>query len=613
MIRCVSFLVFALILAVPAWAHPHDGTTEPKLLPLTFAEDGAVLATLPRPEGEDTVLRVIHAARLSSGLGSNPLGLDRGWGTSGHILRFRVAGGRVTAEVENQTYRASTDNLAEQRAVAQSFGRSIVFSGPVVEETADAVTVDIAPLLLSDLMGLAQRLKEDGGDAFTLDRARSRVAPGGILTFPLNTEVETELTFASTKPGGEVRAAAPFPNAVTLGVHHSFVALPDDGYEMRRFDPRVGTFSLDVYDFSAPLAEPIARSYAMRHRLEQGEPITFYIDNGAPEPIRSALLEGASWWAEGFAAAGFPDGYKVEILPEDAHPLDARYNVVQWVHRQTRGWSYGGGVADSRTGEFIKGHVILGSQRVRQDRMIFEGLAGTAKTGSGEADDPVELALARIRQLAAHEVGHALGFGHNFAASTNGRASVMDYPAPWILATEDGLDFSRAYASNLGAWDILTVRWLYGEEDGDAIVTEARLQDLLFIEDEESRGAGTAHRLASVWDNGADPVEELRNVMRVREMALETFGPDRLAAGEPRGRLREVLVPIYLYHRYQTAAAAKAIGGVTYQYAKTGQDQGRVDIVPKEEQMRALRAVLETVTPEALDLDDDVLELLTPR
>ncbi len=611
--RLMTLAAVLLVLTAAAFAHPHDGSAEPKLLPVERGENGGMIATLPGPGPDGTALRVIHAMRLTSGLGSNPIGLDRGWGTSGVIVRFRVAGGRVTAEVENQSYRASSDNPDERRAVEESFARSVIFSGDVIEETDGSVTFDIGPLLMADLLGLADRLEEDGSGSFSLEKDRSRVAPDGILTFPLNTEIDTELTFTSSDPGPEVRQTAPYPGAVTMTVHHSFVALPEEGYETRDYDPRVGTFDLPFYDFSAPLDEPVRRTFAMRHRLSADEPIIFHVDRGAPEPVRSALVEGASWWAEGFAAAGYPGGYRVEVLPEGVHPLDARYNVIQWVHRQTRGWSYGGGVADPRTGEFVKGHVILGSQRVRQDRMIFEGLAGTANTGSGEADDPVELALARIRQLSAHEVGHALGFGHNFAASANDRASVMDYPAPWVIAKDGELDFSRTYDAGLGDWDRLTVRWLYGEESGDAVVAEARERGLLFVEDAEGRGVDTAHPLASVWDNGADPVDELANVMEVRRIALEAFGPDRLAEGLPRGMLHEVLVPIYLYHRYQTAAAAKPIGGASYQYAKSGQDEGRVVIVPAKEQMRALDAVLRTVTPEALDIPDRVLEILTPR
>ena len=371
------------------------------------------------------------------------------------------------------------------------------------------------------------------------------------------------------------------------------------------------------YNYSAPLSDNIETRFARRYRLTRDadgnvvKPIVFYIDSGAPEPIRSALVEGARWWEDAFEAAGWQGAYLVELLPEDAHPLDIRYNTVQWVHRQTRGWSYGGGVSDPRTGEMLKGHVNLGSLRVRQDRMIFEGLLGAEKTNSGEADDPVQLALARIRQLSAHEVGHALGFAHNFAGSSDGKSTVMDYPAPDVRLVNGALDVSSAYGVGIGEWDKISAVWLYGElssEERNDLLEGAADASVTFVADRDGRGLGTAHPDASVWDNGDDPVASLKNVMAVRAYALERFGPDNLPEGRPQSDLNAALVPIYLYHRFQTAATSKLIGGMSFTYG----DAGAAEIVPPARQRAALAAILETLDPAALDLPDGLLSHLTP-
>lgn len=649
-VRVALLLAFAVPGSVPASAEDESADSQPASFTEATAgfelsegfidiysspEKGKVLALLPAqcPETDHRgiLLRFIHAQRLSAGLGSNPLGLDRGWGNSGRILRFRRIGDRVIAEVENHRYRAVTSNPLERRAVSDSFATSFVWSTEIVAEDDNGrALIDLAGLLTADALGLAQTLSRDGGKVTRADD-RSLPDAASLLVFPDNVEVDAWITFTGDEPGREIRATAADPGAVTLIQHHSFVRLPDDGYRVRRADPRTGTFALGFYDYAAGLAEPVVRAYAMRHRLQYNEPgkpesgvrepLVFHIDPGAPERIRQALVEGASWWRDAFAAAGFADGFRVELLPEDAHPLDIRYNVVQWVHRQTRGWSYGGGIIDPRTGEMIKGHVILGSQRVRQDRMIFEGLAGIEAVGSGREDDPVELALDRIRQLAAHELGHALGFGHNFAASTNDRASVMDYPAPWVQVDDLGdLDFSRAYDQGIGEWDKLIARWLYSEfapaadeqEQLDEIVAEAAERGLRFVADEHARSVSTGHPYGAVWDNGADPIEELGNALAVRDQALARFGVDRIATGRPLAALREVLVPIYLYHRYQVDAAAKSLGGLQFSYARRGGPGQRPGPVSPEDQRRALAMLLETLDPERLDLPDEVVRMMPP-
>lgn len=617
---------------VPGAATPAEESGAPFIEIAVNASEGKVLATLPPPDQNGVMLRAIHTAGLSAGLGSNPVGLDRGFADSGRVIAFRKVGPNVVIEQENWNYRASADNPLEKRAVAESFARSFLWSGKIDEERADgSVVVDLSSFLTSDILGLKAILKQAGQGDYAIAAERSFPDCTSALVFPDNVEMEAYVTLVAEQAGDEAAATAADGRAVTLTVHHSFVRLPEDGFTTRDFDPRAAAIDVPYYDFSAGLGEPVVKRFARRFRLGKTDPaamrstvkkpIVFYVDPGAPEPIRSALIEGASWWAEAFEAAGFEGGYRVELLPEDADPMDVRYNVIQWVHRQTRGWSYGGGVFDPRTGEMLKAHVVLGSQRVRQDRMIFEGLAGADKTGTGAADDPVELSLARIRQLAAHEVGHTLGFAHNFAASVNDRASVMDYPAPWVRPTpEGGLDFSQSYAKGMGAWDKVAVNWLYSQfpegTDADSalnkIIMDAYNSGLRFVDDAQGRPVSGANPASSVWDNGADPVDALSETMRVREIALRNFGLRSVRDGEPVSQLREIIVPVYLYHRYQVDAAAKLIGGYDFRYAVKGDSAPPAAPVAADRQRAALAAIVAALDPAALDLPDATLDQLTP-
>lgn len=595
------------------------------------AGEGKILLALPAP-GEDGVMaRVIHASGITAGLGSNPVGFDRGAVESGRILAFRRAGNKIVIEQENWRYRASADNALEKQSVRDSFARSFLWAGEIAEEgSGGGAVVDISGFLATDTMNLRGRLKAAGQGDYKIAAERSFPDAASLLVFPDNVEIDAFLTFAADEAGREVAATAAEGRAFTLTIHHSFVRLPDDGFETRDFDTRMAAIDVPYYDYSAPLDEPIVRAFARRFRLERVDPaapsgpvkkpIVFYVDSGAPAPVREALIEGAMWWADAFEDAGFEDAFRVEVLPEGAHPMDVRYNVIQWAHRQTRGWSYGGGVYDPRTGEMLKAAVILGSQRVRQDRMIFEGLAGTAKTGTGQADDPVEIALARIRQLSAHEVGHPLGFAHNFAASMNDRASVMDYPAPYVRVRNGALDFSEAYSSGIGDWDKATVKWLYSQfpegadekADLENIVRETYASGLRFIDDRQGRSVATGNPHGSVWDNGDDPVAVLNETMEVRRIALENFGLRSLRDGQPTGDLKAVIVPVYLYHRYQVDAAAKLVGGYAFRYAQKGDGASRGAPVPPARQRAALDALVATLDPAALDLPDSVLDQLTP-
>jgi hypothetical protein len=597
------------------------------------AIQGRILLALPAAGADGEIGRYLYAEGLASGLGSNPVGLDRGQLGPAKLVVLREVGGRVLVEQVNLAYRANSDNPAERRAVRDSFARSVLWAGKIVARDADgAALVDLTSFLVRDAHDVVARLKSAGQGTYRLDPERSVVDTAATLTFPDNVEFEAVLTFAGSEPGRQVRQVTPTPESITLVQHHSLIRLPDDGYRPRRFDPRAPSFAIEFADYAVPLDRPIEQRWIVRHRLQKihperersevKEPIVYYVDPGAPEPVRSALIEGAGWWADAFDAAGFVDAFRVEPLPEGAHPLDVRYNMIQWVHRSTRGWSYGGGLRDPRTGEMIKGHVSLGSLRVRQDRLLFEGLLGVAKTGSGAPDDPAELALARIRQLAAHEVGHTLGFTHNFAASTYGRASVMDYPAPLLRVGDDGeLDVSRAYGVGMGPWDVYGVRYAYSEfppgadEEAElrAIVEDGLRRGLRFLSDQDARPAGAAQPLANLWDNGADPVEELAEVMKVRAYGLERFGEGNIAEGRPLAELQEVLAPLYFHHRYQVQAVGKMIGGLDYAYAVRGDGQSLVRPLAAARQRAALDALLDLLEPAVLDLPERVLATIQPR
>ncbi|MEM1413053.1 MAG: zinc-dependent metalloprotease, partial [Pseudomonadota bacterium] len=582
----------------------------------------------------------LYQSYLARGVGSNDIGLDRGQLGPTRLVSFVRSGPKVLLLQHNPDYRARSDDPAERAAVEASFARSVIWGFEAEVSQGDAVLVDATAFFLRDAHGMGTWLSRSREGSYSTEESRSFIYLPRTKSFPDNTEIEALVTFTGQRQfDGNGQAASnilptvvPDTTAITVHMHHSFIRLPDDGYEPLPYDPRGGMFvGTEFLDYASEIGTPLRIRYAARHRLERTdpaaerspavEPIIFYLDPGAPEPVRSALLDGARWWNQAFEAAGFEDAYEVRMLPPDADPMDVRYNVIQWVHRSTRGWSYGSSVIDPRTGEIIKGNVTLGSLRVRQDYMIAEGLLAPYADDT-VPDTMLNMSLARIRQLSAHEVGHTLGIAHNFAASANDRASVMDYPFPLVrFGGSGGLDFSEAYGVGIGGWDARTVDYAYRDFPAGtdrsaartAILEQTFADGFLYVTDADARSAGGAHPDGNLWDNGADALVELDRLLGLRAHALERFDERVVRPGQPLATLEEALVPIYLLHRFQLQAVGKLLGGARYSYALRGDGLPPTAPVTRERQQAALEALLGLLASDSLALPDPLLASLPPR
>jgi hypothetical protein len=597
----------------------------------------------------------LYQISMGSGLGSNPIGIDRGQLRGTHILRAQRVGPRILLVEPNYQYVARSPNETEVQAVRDAFAPSVHWGFDVAAETDGRVLVDATQFFLRDARGVVDQIAARGQGNFSLDPSRSVIHMPAVASFPENTEVEAMLTFTSRDPGRLVNGVAASGNAITLRQHHSFIQLPGQGYETRIADPRVGVNGPTLYDYATPIDEDRTIRLAARHRLERTdpnadqstavEPILYYVDPGTPEPVRSALVDGAAWWNQAFEAAGYVDAFQVEVLPAGIDPQDIRYNMIHWTHRRTRGYSYGNTVTDPRTGEIIRGVVNLGSLRLRQDYLHAQGMVPPFPTGISQQEqdpelgefadaptydylaqvapnsDAVEMALDRVRQLSAHEVGHTIGFPHNYMSSAYGRESVMDYPAPYADIDSNGdIDLSNAYVQRIGKYDELTVDWLYRDFPDDvdkvsalrAIADQGVSDGLIYMGHTNNNFIGAAHQYASVWDNGNNLVDHLKLELRIRNIGLQRFSTDVIRAGEPLSNLEYVLLPLYMHHRFQLRAAIQSLGGADYRYALKGDGQTPFTIIDGEEQRDALETVLSTLDVDFLALSDEIISMIPP-
>lgn len=593
-------------------------------------ERGRVLLSVP-PRSEPFLLLV----SLPYGLGSNDIGLDRGKHQDARLVQFERRGTHLFLVEKNTRYKASSANADERASAVEAFAGAVLWSGHILSSEGGKILVDFSSFLLADRQGIAATLNATKQGAYKIDEARSAVLAEQAKSFPDNTEMEAIITFQGPGEAEFVRQVAADPTSLTLRQHVSMVRLPDSGFKPRAYHPYSGAFDTGYMDFGTPLASSIDVRWQTRFRLEKTDPsaavsavkkpIVFYVDRGAPEPVRSALLDGARWWSSAFEKAGFKDAYRVELLPEGADPMDVRYNVINWVHRATRGWSYGHPIVDPRTGEIIKGVVTLGSQRVRQDILIAESLLAPYGKGSAQQGLAEQMALARLRQLSAHEVGHTLGFHHNFAASLQGNGSVLDYPHPVLkLDAKGDIGLADAYGIGVGPWDDYVVKHGYAQfapQDEAAglarVRAESKASGMTFVSESDARSPGSAHPNGLLWDFGPDSIKTWDQVMAVRQRALQTFSVDVLPESRQMGEIEARLVPVYLLHRYQAEAIARLLGGAEFEYAtstdvRAGAARSGTRVVAAAAQRAALERLAASLRAETLALPAGVLDLMTP-
>jgi hypothetical protein len=632
-----AVLLLVIVLVTGCAPEPHRTASvsptvpaaEERLLPIEFdAATGRVTLIIPRL-GEE----MLYLNTLATGLGTMPPLLDRGQvGTSG-VVRFERRGPQVLLVRSNTAHRAEGGGEALRRSVEESFPQTVLASFAIKSEEPGRLTVDATDFFLGDVFDVAGSLRRGGAGSVRVDRERSFIDGAGTGAFPINTEVRAVLSFVTDDPSPTLRRVAPDGRSVTLAQQHTFLQLPDDRMAPRAFDPRAGLFPGTYFDFAQGFDSDYRQRIIVRWRLEPADPaaylrgelvepvkpVIYYVDPAIPEPYRSAFIEGGLWWNDVLQAAGWRDAFRIEDLPAGADPLDARYPMIYWVHRQDRGPSVGPAFVDPVTGEIVGTVVRMDSYRSLVNHDIYMGLLSAAGP-AGLQIDAQEFAMARRRQHMAHEIGHTLGLAHNFVAATQGRSSVMDYPFPLVELDDNGqLDISRAYRRSAGAHDTLAIRYAYtwfpdaaSEAAGlRELVREAEASGLRFIADAYAP-AHHPYPSVSQWVEGSDMLSALERTTAVRRLLIDRFDERAAQPGEPLAVLNRRFAHVYLHHRYALAGATKYVGGMEFGYALRGENTPITAVIPAADQRRALRAVLAALAPAELHIPTRVAALIPP-
>lgn len=583
---------------------------------------GRVLLEIPRDS-----FPALMIVMQSTGLGSNPIGIDRGGDGETQIVEFDRHGNHVYVVYRNTSFRGDPSSPEHERTISESFPVSTVAALPLLATEDGRLLVDATDYLVRDWTDVAGTLQRSRQGAYSVARDRSSVYWPLTRAFPGNTEIDVSLTFATSgRPGGIVSRQAPDGAAFTLHDHVSFTQLPDAGYKPRMWDPRVGYFGVTFNDYAQSVKLPLQQRWISRHRLERvnpsdpnspiKNPIRYCVDPGIPEPIKTATMTGVKWWEQAFDEAGLKGGFVVTFCPDSVDMMDSRYNVLVWENRNERGWSVSAGISDPRTGEIVKGVSRLDSHRARTAYNIYAALKGAAIS---PAD--THFVLGRVRQVSAHEIGHTLGLSHNFMASTYGRASVMDYPPPRVRLDANGnIDVSDAYAVGPGAYDVWAIHWGYGifppgtEQDSlNALIREGLSKGYLYLSDGDARPEFGSDPRTHLWDDQNSALAFLKTQMDVRRVAISRFGLRNLRPGEPLARLQERFAPLYFFHQFALNTLARTIGGMEYTNVVVGDGQQATTPIPGARQRAALHEMLGALAPAELAIPDTVLTLLEPN